>query len=530
MDKNLQFINNKIAEWIRFPFEGENILWTMIFIIYFCFHKFFENLISNWFVEPFLSTFQDTTMNRVIVLFIVIYIFFKLYSNYKSKEKKYSTTQIFIYTLVIITCIYYRLINVNVWSYISIFNNKIISYFDIIPFTCLSIIIINAFPSRKHYKPNLKNSFYIDNPIINDDEDILGRTAFAENLARRILDTQTSNGAFTVGIVAPWGYGKTSFLNLIKKQISGKAIVINFSPWTYEERKNLTQAFFSEMNKVLKVYNHSLYNKLSLYADLLSSADIPYMKFISNLLRQNNNQSLESLKDDLENALKHIKDPIIVIIDDLDRLGTTEIMEVMKIIRNSANFSNIRFVATYDRDYVTNAIKELTASNNYLEKIFQIEYVLPNFDIQKLENYLIKKLFFVEEKDELKKYFTSNPSVFEELTNLRDIKRFINIFQIEYRNLYGEIILADLINLTILKLKYNTFYTFLAKNHNYILTNERGCLILYNRGKDTNEQLTDSLTRNKKIDIISDWDHYFKDKYNFEQKNKILNLLNNMFH
>lgn len=92
-----------------------------------------------------------------------------------------------------------------------------------------------------------------------------------------------------------------------------------------------------------------------------------------------------------------------------------------------------------------------------MEKIFQIEYVLPNFDIQKIENYLFKKLSFVEEKDELKKYFSLNKSVIEELTNLRDIKRFVNMFQIEYRNLYGEIILEDLINLTILKLKYNTF-------------------------------------------------------------------------
>lgn len=529
MDKKFQIIKDKMVEWLHFLFEGENKLWTIVFIIYFCFHKFFENLISDWFVEPFLSTFQDTIKSRIIALLIVSYILLKLYSNYKSKEKKYSATQIYLYTLILITCIYYRLINTSVWSYVGIFNNETISYFDIIPFTCLSIIIINVFPLRKHYKPNIKNSFYMDDPIVNQDEDILGRTVFAESLARKILDTQTSKGAFTIGIVAPWGHGKTSFLNLMKKQISGKAIVINFSPWTYEERKNLTQAFFLELNKILKVYNHSLSNKLIQYADLLSSAEVPYMRGISNLLKQNNKQSLESLKSDLENALKHIKDPIIVIIDDLDRLGATEIMEVMKIIRNSANFSNIRFIAAYDRDYVTNAIKNLTASENYLEKIFQIEYVLPNFDIQKLENHLFKKLSFVEEKDELELCFASYKAAFEELTNLRDIKRFVNMFQIEYRNLHGEIILADLMNLTILKLKYNTFYTFLAKNHDYILTNEKGNMILYNRDKDKNKKYTDILTHNKKIDIKSDWDSYFKDKYNVEQKNTILNILNKMF-
>lgn len=529
MDKKFQIIKDKMVEWLHFPFEGENKLWTIVFIIYFCFHKFFENLISDWFVEPFLSTFQDTIISRIIALLILFYILMKLYSNYKSKEKKYSATQIYLYTLILITCIYYRLINTRVWSYVGIFNNETISYFDIIPFICLSIIIINAFPLRKHYKPNIKNSFYMDDPIVNQDEDILGRTVFAESLARKILDTQTSKGAFTIGIVAPWGYGKTSFLNLMKKQISGKAIVINFSPWTYEERKNLTQAFFLELNKILKVYNHSLSNKLIQYADLLSSAEVPYMRCISNLLKQNNKQSLESLKSDLENALKHIKDPIIVIIDDLDRLGATEIMEVMKIIRNSANFSNIRFVAAYDRDYVTNAIKNLTASENYLEKIFQIEYVLPNFDIQKLENYLFKKLSFVEEKDELKKYFSLNKSIIEELTNLRDIKRFVNMFQIEYRNLYGEIILEDLINLTILKLKYNTFYTFFAKNYSYILTRKDYGLTLYDSKRDEDNGHKLFFTRNKNIDIKADWDNYFNNKYNNDQKDTILYLLKKLF-
>lgn len=57
------------------------------------------------------------------------------------------------------------------------------------------------------------------------------------------------------------------------------------------------------------------------------------------------------------------------------------------------------------------------------------------------------------------------------------------MFQIEYRNLYGEIILEDLINLTILKLKYNTFYTFL-QNYSYILTRKDYGLTLYDSKRD----------------------------------------------
>lgn len=58
MDKKFQIIKDKMVEWLHFPFEGENKLWTIVFIIYFCFHKFFENLISDWFVEPFCLLFK----------------------------------------------------------------------------------------------------------------------------------------------------------------------------------------------------------------------------------------------------------------------------------------------------------------------------------------------------------------------------------------------------------------------------------------------------------------------------------------
>lgn len=540
MKEKFHTIEIKMIELFHFLIEGENKLWTAAFILYCCFHTFFENLLSKCFVEPFLSTFQDTFTIGLLFVFITLFIFIYLYKKIKYLRNRSENEYIVIrpiYPLVLFLFVYfyYRCLPTDnrVWCFMGIWSNNYICYSDAIILVCIAIMISKIYVQKKVEEPKKDNAFNIDNPITTYDEDRLGRKPFAEILARKIFDTETTEGAFTVGIVAPWGYGKTSFINIMKNIfVERGAIVINFTPWLYGEGNNLTKAFFVELSKYLKIYNHSIYEKLIPYAELLESVEIPYMKVMSNILENNNKKNLDTLKNDLEKALQKIDRPIIVIIDDLDRLGAKDIIEVMKIIRNSANFSNIRFIAAYDRSYVTNAIKNLTSSENYLEKIFQIEYVLPQFDMQILSNYLKEKLSFVQENEELDSTISNTLFAIEELKNLRDIKRFINMFRVVYDKLHGEIILLDLMNLIILKQKYNDVYTFFVKNYEYILTNTGESLILYNKDKDKDEKLVyinKLFSFHNKIDLEKDWNIYFKDKYNQEQKDSILSLIKRLF-
>ena len=60
----------------------------------------------------------------------------------------------------------------------------------------------------------------------------------------------------------------------------------------------------------------------------------------------------------MKQSLQKIDRPIVVFIDDLDRLGGNEIMEVLKLIRNVANFPGLKFVAAYDRAYMVEVIKK----------------------------------------------------------------------------------------------------------------------------------------------------------------------------
>lgn len=519
-----KFNKEKVIKWLHFFIEGENLLWSIAFVVYFCFHSFFENIISKYFVEPFFSTFQDTVITSLLTIAVGLIVITKpllrLYHNYE-KGDSISVSSFYPWGLLLLLYIYYRA--GDVWVFYGIFGCEHVFYSDIFFLIFIAVITSKISFKKRTEEPQKNNAFSIDNPITNTGEDLLGRAPFAESLANRVFDTPTTNGAFTVGVVASWGYGKTSFLNIMKDCLSRKgAIVINFSPWLYGEDNNLTKAFFAELNKYLKVYNRALSEKLILYAELLESAEVPYMKFFSKLLKQGYKQSLDSLRCDLEKALKAITTPIVVIIDDLDRLGAKEIIEVMKIIRNSANFANIRFVAAYDRDYVANAIRSLTAPENYLEKIFQVEYVLPNFDRNKLSEYLKEQLSFVEEQEELGKCLTSGNFAIEELTNLRDVKRFVNMFQMVYQQLKGEIVLVDLMNLIILKQKYIFVYNLLAKyNRRFLVPKSEMNYMLYQ--KDIH------YTDKTKIDIIAEWNSYLKEYDANSHKTDIIRLLEKLF-
>lgn len=64
-------------------------------------------------------------------------------------------------------------------------------------------------------------------------------------------------------------------------------------------------------------------------------------------------------------------------IDDLDRLDADEILEVLKLIRNTANFPYLKFVVACDRKYVIEQLRSRAIDEKYLEKIFMVDFQLP---------------------------------------------------------------------------------------------------------------------------------------------------------
>lgn len=128
--------------------------------------------------------------------------------------------------------------------------------------------------------------YHSDRPIETSREDLLGRSKFANQLARSILEMD-HHDTFTIALYGKWGSGKTSVLNMMCAEIgrrckempeTDKPIVIRFEPWNYSDQSQLIQQFFSQLSEGLSIENDdetmkSIGKKIEEYSSALSKIE-----------------------------------------------------------------------------------------------------------------------------------------------------------------------------------------------------------------------------------------------------------------
>lgn len=320
-----------------------------------------------------------------------------------------------------------------------------------------------------------KESFQNDHSIGESGEDLLGYSKHAEALAKKILISHFEK-SFAVGINAKWGFGKTSFIDLLKRKIKGDDIVvINFNPWNSQTPQAIIRDFFNTVEEKIREHHPEIAGELVNYANkLVAINDSNLSKSLqSSVSVVFGYDSLNSLHETINRLLRQWKKKIVVYVDDLDRLDTNEIVEVIRLIRNTADFYNTFFIACYDKQYIAEALKGHNAYNHtqFLEKIFQLEVSLPYFKKDILQKVLAKKL-----KNALdEKYhegidiaifgnsLVRSADVLVWMESMRDVTRLFNSIILNLSPLLGEVEIKDFIQLEILRLRYPVIYEMLFR-------------------------------------------------------------------
>ena len=92
-----------------------------------------------------------------------------------------------------------------------------------------------------------------EKPIDTKDEDKLNREKFANNLAEKI-NNYSDRSSLTVGLIGPWGCGKSSIINMMKEEIDKDKIqIVEFNPWYFSSRKKLIYDFFELLSEEIKL-------------------------------------------------------------------------------------------------------------------------------------------------------------------------------------------------------------------------------------------------------------------------------------
>ncbi|MBR1727625.1 MAG: AAA family ATPase [Muribaculaceae bacterium] len=306
---------------------------------------------------------------------------------------------------------------------------------------------------------------------------------YAKEIVERLLETDITKHSFALGVTGEWGVGKTTFLGELKKKFEGRADIVEFNPWMCSSPEQVTNDFFASLRHQLSPKYSSLSNPIKEYARYIGNLTISSQSWASlDFLLFAKQESLYEKKKTLSQQFSKLPSPVVVIIDDVDRLERDEVFEVLRLIRNTADLSNMIYVVVYDKEYVTCVLEEknIKDSSAYLEKIFPIEVHLP-----KVEEHLIWKALFAEidAQSSLGKRFSINLfSKFESddkelilriLDNYRRAKRFARLFMLNLaylnQNSKGELKLLDVFWLELLQMYDKKSYDVLANDTNVLL-------------------------------------------------------------
>jgi len=307
-----------------------------------------------------------------------------------------------------------------------------------------------------------------DNPIRRLEDDALGRTAIARSFAKQVLALDASEG-LVVGILGPWGSGKTSFINLARAQLDREGVpILDFNPWMFSGAQQLVDSFFIELAAQLKIRPGlaEVGKDLEEYGETFSGmAWLPIVgpwleraqgaaKILGKVL-QRRKEGVGERRAKLSKALAELTKPVVVVLDDIDRLSTSEIRDVFKLVRLTASFPNIIYFVAFDRARVEDALAEQRIpGRDYLEKILQVAFDLPVIPHQVLNQQIFSAL-----DSALADFETSGsldedvwPDVFMEIIrplirNMRDVRRYAAAVHGTVGVLDGRVALADVLGL-----------------------------------------------------------------------------------
>jgi hypothetical protein len=246
----------------------------------------------------------------------------------------------------------------------------------------------------------------------------------AERFAERVYN-QGSPESLVFGIDAPWGTGKSTFVNLCKEiwgnQFKNKIIVYTFDPVKHENNDNFMEKFVNGLIKVIKenYFAPELESLMAKYLQLLNESKLTFSMLGVRFGIPFGKVTIDNILERLEIVLSNIDLKIIIVIDDIDRLNFSSIKEVLFVIKKSFALPNISYVLCYDTENITALEQQKLDSEKIIE--FLEKYVNIKFSLY-LDHKLLLR-YFTENKDEtLGRNLLSNPElVSKAVEGLKDI-------------------------------------------------------------------------------------------------------------
>ena len=274
-----------------------------------------------------------------------------------------------------------------------------------------------------------------------------------------------------VGVTGEWGSGKSSILNLLDDEIRARfpnAFVVRFDPWIVSGRDDLIVEFLREITITIAAdadrkseAAREAVAELADYARIL--APVPLVGgiggAIANLFRRR--ESISVIRDKVAKKLARIGRPLVVLVDEVDRIEDAEIRAVAQFVRSVADFRGISYVLAYDSERVIEALGGGDRGARYLEKIVQLPISLPILFVEERERLRSSELGALADAglpdnlERVPRYKSlTERLVANVITTPRDIKRLVGMFHVSRGMIRDEVDWVDLLGFVTLSSKF----------------------------------------------------------------------------
>lgn len=302
-------------------------------------------------------------------------------------------------------------------------------------------------------------------------DDWLGFSSMVGLLFEDLSSLDLSGESLTMGIIAQWGKGKSSYINLLMNKVKEHGgIIIRFNPRGSKSAANIQEDFFDAFATELSKYYAGfgfLLGRYTKHLGLLGQYEWtrPLESLLTLLLPEKDEQAINA-------ALYSIGRRVYVVIDDLDRLTGEEIIEVLKLVDRNASFNNVVFVMAYDKEYINNVLRKHLdhgLDHSFIDKYVTWEVTIPEVDGEVLkaamERYLklrMPKLSIEELQQTLDGWGSVSDIITGYLESVRHLKRYLNLMIPRYREVYHRVNPADFFLVSLLQYRYLSIYNNLT--------------------------------------------------------------------
>ena len=257
------------------------------------------------------------------------------------------------------------------------------------------------------------------NPYLNDK---LGRKDSIDTL-NSLLDNL--NGPFTLAVDAPWGMGKTTFINFWQRVLEAKNCpCLYFNAWEADFSSDPLTAFIGEISSQFRDGSDSRkkrIDKLKEVANVIARRSIPLAirlgtfgildidpsseKAIADMMADTTKtlvdqyleekENAKELKKQLEEIIESLTEngedkKLIIFVDEIDRCRPTFALELLERIKHLFNTPNLIFVLAIDKPQLEISLSAVYGqefnSKEYLRRFIDLEFQLRT---EKTQNYLL---------------------------------------------------------------------------------------------------------------------------------------------